>query len=53
LARTRKKDKRTCIEEQLNVLSLNVRGLNKENELEEEVKKMNADVIFISETKKK
>jgi uncharacterized protein (UPF0147 family) len=31
-----------------------VRGLNnKENELEEELKKMNADVAFISETKTK
>jgi hypothetical protein len=54
LPRTGKKDKRTGIEEKLNVINWNVRGLNnKENELEEELKKINADVAFISETNKK
>jgi exonuclease III len=54
LPRTGKKDKRTGIEEKLNVISWNVRGLNnKENELEEELKKIKANVAFISETNKK
>jgi hypothetical protein len=40
--------------EQLNVISWNVRGLNnKEIEPEEELKKMEADMPFIMETRKK